>query len=170
MRLFSEEKKSGSIELLFTWPVTDAQMVLGKYLASLMVVAFLLVLTLPYIAFMSAYAQTPWGALASGYLGLFLLCASFLSLGVFVSTLSENQIISAALTFGALLFFWVVGWTAGGKTDTVSELLTYLSIVEHYENLAKGVVESRDIVYYLTFIAFFIFLSLRSLEWEKIGG
>jgi ABC-2 type transport system permease protein len=170
MRLFSEEKKSGSIELLFTWPITDMQMALGKYLASLLVVAILLALTLPFIGFIRLHAAPPWGALLGGYLGLFLLCASFLAMGVFVSTLTENQIISAALTFGALLFFWVVGWTAGGKTDPVSEALAYLSIMEHFDNLARGVLDTRDVVYYLSFIVLFLFLSLRALESEKIGG
>ncbi|MDH5477225.1 MAG: ABC transporter permease subunit [Nitrospinota bacterium] len=170
MRLFSEEKKNGSIELLFTWPVTDFQMVMGKYLASLAVVAIMLGLTLPYVGFIWLHTTPPWSHILSGYMGLFMLAASFLSLGLFFSTLTENQIVSAVLSFGALLIFWVMGWTAGGNTDWLSELIKYFSILEHFQNPSRGVLDTRDVVYYFSFIVFFLFLSLRALEAEKIGG
>ncbi|MDH5638630.1 MAG: ABC transporter permease subunit [Nitrospinota bacterium] len=170
MRLFSEEKKTGSIELLFTWPVTDFQMAMGKYLASLMVVAIMLALTLPYAGFIWLHTTPPWSSILAGYLGLLLLAASFLSLGIFCSTLTENQIISAVLTFGALLIFWIMGWTSAGNTDWFSQLIIYLSILEHFQNPSKGVLDTRDVVYYISFIGFFLFLTLRSLEADKIGG
>lgn len=170
MRLFSEEKKTGSIELLFTWPLRDGELVMGKYIASLIVLFALLLPTLFYTLVIDHYAVVPWGALMAGYLGVFLLGAAFISLGIFVSTLTENQIISAAITFGCLLIFWVIAWTAAHNTDTFSEILRYVSILRHQDDFAKGVIKTSDIVYYFSFIFFFIFLSLRSLESKKWRG
>ena len=170
MRLFSEEKKAGSIELLFTWPATDFQIALGKYLAGLAVMVVMLAATAPFIGFLWLHTAPPWGSLLCGYLGLGLQAAAFLALGLFVSTLTENQIISATISFGALLIFWIGGWTVAGKTDMFSQIVAYLSIMEHFNNLARGILDSRDVIYFLSFTIFFLFLTLRSLEAEKIGG
>ena len=116
MRLFSEEKKTGSIELLFTWPLRDSELVLGKFLAALVVFIVMVSLTGFYIGFIWWHGTVEWMTLLSGYFGLILLGASFLALGVFISTLTENQIISAAVTFGMLLVFWVINWTVGSET------------------------------------------------------
>jgi len=172
MRLFSEEKKHGSIELLFTWPVRDISIVLGKFLAALALLFAAIAATGLYLPVAAASVSVPWWNALTGYIGLFLLAASFASLGLFVSTLTENQIISAVISFGALLMFWVIAWGAGDKTGAFAETLMYISILEHIENFAKGVLDTRDIVYYVSFIFFFLFLTMRSLEsrmWRRRG-
>ncbi len=170
MRLFSEEKMTGTIELLFTWPLKDFEIALGKYLAALLMFLLMLSPTVSYIGFIWWYSTPPWITMACGYLGLFLLGASFLSLGVFVSTLTKNQIISAAISFGVLLVFWIISWTTGAKTDTLSEFLNYISVLRHYDQFSKGVIDTRDVVYYLSFIFLFLFLTLRSLESKNWRG
>lgn len=170
MRLFSEEKKSGSIEMLFTWPIRDIELTLGKYFAALLMLVSLLVPTVIYLGFVGYHAQINWGVVFSAYLGLLLLGSAFIALGVFVSTLTENQIISSAISFGALLMFWVIAWSVGESTGPLAETLKYLSILERLDTFAKGVVDTKDIVYYLSFIFVFIFLTLRSLESKKWRG
>lgn len=170
MRLFAEEKKSGSIELLFTWPIKDTELLAGKYLAALAVLVVMLLTTFTYVGFIAYYSIPPWGTIVSGYLGLFLLGASFIALGIFVSTLTENQIVSATISFGALLIFWLIAWTVRDKTDTLSEILKYFSILEHLDPFSKGMIDTKDIVYYLSFIFLFLFLTLRSLESKKWRG
>ncbi|VAX20340.1 Gliding motility-associated ABC transporter permease protein GldF [hydrothermal vent metagenome] len=167
MRLFSEEKKSGSIELLFTWPIRDIELVLGKYFAALIVLAIAIGLTTVHVAIVGVYAPVPWGEFAASYLGLFLLGASFISLGLFVSTLTENQIISAILSFGALLIFWLGAWTMGQKRGLFPEVMKYISIIEHQDPFFKGVIDTMHLVYYFSFIFLFLFLALRSLETNK---
>ncbi len=170
MRLFSEEKKSGSIELLFTWPLRDMEMIFGKYLASVLILLASLAPTLLFSAFIAFYATPPWGVIATGYIGLFLMGSAFMALGLFVSTLTENQAVAAAITFGALLLLWALAWTVGLEMDTFSQTVKYLSILEHLDPFTKGVIDTRDIVYYLSFIFLFLFLSLRSLESKKWRG
>ncbi len=167
MRLFSEEKKSGSIELLSTWPLRDIELLLGKYLAVLIVFIIMVSITGLYIGFIWWHDSVEWSTVASGYFGLILLGASFLALGVFVSTLTENQIISAAVTFGMLLIFWMINWTVGSQTGPWADALNYISILQHYDQFSKGVLDTRDIIYYLSFIFLFLFLTLRSLESKK---
>ncbi|MBI5815211.1 MAG: ABC transporter permease subunit [Nitrospinae bacterium] len=164
MRLFSEEMKNGSIELLLTWPVTGLQLTLGKYLAALGLFGAMLSVTFVYTALASIYGPVAWGAVAAAYLGLLLLAASFVALGMFISTLTENQIISAAVSFGSLLMLWVISWTVGSDSGPLAETLRHISILEHMETFAKGVIDTKDLVYYLSFIFLFIFLTLRSLE------
>lgn len=170
MRLFSEEKSTGSIELLFTWPIKDIELVVGKYIASVILLGVSLLLTTPIIVIINFFETPPWGTLIAGYMGLFLLGSAFISIGIFISTLTKNQIVSAAITFGILLMFWVIAWTTGNKTDAVSQVLQYMSIFLHYDSFTKGVIDTKDIVYYLSFIFFFLFLTLRSLESNRWRG
>ena len=170
MRLFAEEKKSGSIEMLFTWPITDGEMIFGKYLSALTVFSLMLFLTLPYTGFIAYYTPPPWGSIAAGYFGLFLMGAAFISFGLFVSTLTENQVIAGAITFGGLLLFWLLAWTVGDKTGAFASTIKYLSIVEHFDPFTKGVIDTTDVVYYISFIFLFLFLTLRSLESKQWRG
>ncbi|MBI4664805.1 MAG: ABC transporter permease subunit [Nitrospinae bacterium] len=170
MRLFSEEKKGGSIELLFTWPIKDLALVMGKYLAALAMVSIMVAPTFIYIGLLAYHSGFSWGCVVTGYLGLILLGGAFISLGIFISTLTENQIISAAITFGALLLFWIISWAAGSDTGTIAEILKGFSILERVDNFAKGVLDTRDIVYYATFNFFFLFLTIRSLESKNWRG
>jgi ABC-2 type transport system permease protein len=162
MRLLAEEKRSGTAELLFTYPLTDWGVILGKYLAALLIYVIFLGLTLAYALVFAGLAKLDWGALASGYVGLILLGGAFLSLGLLTSSLTQNQIVAGVAAFGLLLLFWLIGWRQ--ESSGVAGLLTALSLAEHYGNFPRGVVDTRDLVYYLSFIFFFLFLTKRQLE------
>jgi len=170
MRLLAEEKKNGTIELLLTYPVRELAVVLGKYLATLLVIFILLALTAINILMISRFGVVEWGPVLTGYGGLILLAAGFVSLGLFASALTQNQIIAAVLGFGALLMFWVIGWAGSVSGPGVGKVVNYLSLLEHQDPFTKGILDTRDIMYYLTFLVFFIFLTLRYLDSQKIRG
>jgi len=161
MKPFAEERKTGTIELLFTYPLSDLDLVLGKFLAAFTLFLVMLFLTLVYPLFMFIHSSPETGTLASGYLGLVLLAASFMSLGLFISSLTENQIIAAIATFGMLLIFWIVQWVGH------NELLQYLSLLEHFDNFSEGIIDTRDVFYYLSFMVLWLFMTLRVLESKK---
>ena len=164
MRLFAEEKKTGTVELLLTYPISDRGAVLGKFTAALSVVALILTGTLPAMVVLSAFTTPPWATIFSGYLGLVLMSSAFVSLGVLASSLTQNQIVAAAITFGALLLLWIIGWAQTLAGQEVGSVFVYLSLVSHFESFTKGVLDSRDILYYGLFVTFFLFATLRVLE------
>ncbi|HUA97271.1 MAG TPA: ABC transporter permease [Terracidiphilus sp.] len=164
MRLFAEEKRTGTIELLATSPVRDIEIILGKWLAAVGLYACLLFFTAINFAFLFRFGNPDWKPLAIGYLGLLLQAGAMLALGTFISTLTRNQIIAGAATFGACLLLWVFGWTTGYDSSTWATVLSYLSIVTHFDSFGKGVMESKDAIYYLTFIFLGLFFTARSLE------
>jgi ABC-2 type transport system permease protein len=170
MRLLAEEKKNGTIELLLTYPIQELAVVLGKYLATLLVIVILLALTTINIFMISRFGVVEWGPVLTGYGGLILLAAGFVSLGLFASALTQNQIIAAVLGFGTLLMFWIIGWAGSVSGPGVGKVVNYLSLLEHLEPFTKGILDTRDIMYYLTFLVFFIFLTLRYLDSQKIRG
>lgn len=170
MRLFSEEKKSGTIELLLTYPIKDGEALLGKFSACLVVYVIMLVLSFLYPLLMIMYGHLEWGPLLSGYLGLLLMGSAYISLGILASSLTENQIVSAVISFGALLFFWVIGWVSEFAGKTVGKILPKLSLIQHFDNFPKGIIDTQDLVFYLLFILFFLFLTLRSLEAHRWRG
>lgn len=170
MRLFSEEKKSGTFELLFTYPVRDIDVLMGKYLAALAVFTVMIGLTGIYHLILLSMGVSATGVLLSGYLGLFLLGAAFIALGLFVSSTTENQIVAAAVTFGLLLLFWVVGWSASSASPPWAGVLEYVALISHLLNFARGIIDTADAAYYLCFIVLFLFLTLRSLESKKWRG
>jgi ABC-2 type transport system permease protein len=170
MRLFAEEKKSGTIELLLTYPVRDGEVLLGKYLAALALFGILLTLTLLYPAIVARFARVEWGPIATGYLGLLLAGAMFLAIGVFVSSLTENQIVAGFGTFGILLAFWIVGWGAEFAGGTLRGVLQYLSIGDHLDGFTRGLIDTKDLVYYVTGIGLALFLTLRSLDSKRWKG
>jgi ABC-2 type transport system permease protein len=170
MRLLAEEKKSGTIELLLTYPIREWAVLLGKFLATLAVIVGLLVCTLVYLFLLSRVGNLEWGPVFTGYLGLALLASGFVSLGVFVSALTENQVIAAVSGFGALLMFWIIGWIGSVSGPGVGPVVRYLSLLEHLEPFSKGIVDSRDLLFYLNFSVFFFFLTLRYLDSQKIRG
>jgi len=170
MRLLAEEKKSGTFELLFTYPLRDIEVVLGKYAAVLAVFAVMLGLTATYQILLAFLGKSAGGVALAGYLGLFLAGAAFLSLGLFVSSLSENQIVAAVVTFGCLLLLYLAGWSSAMIQSDLGKVLTHLSLIEHFKNFSKGVVDTTDLVYYACFIFFFLFLSLRTLESKRWRG
>lgn len=170
MRLFSEEKKTGTIELLLTYPIKDSEALLGKFFACFIIYILMLVLSFLYPVLMILYGRLEWGPLVSGYLGLLLMGSAYISLGILASSLTENQIVSAVLSFGALLFFWVIGWSSEFAGKTMGKILPKLSLTEHFNSFSKGLIETQDVVYYLLFILFFLFLTLRTLEAHRWRG
>jgi ABC-2 type transport system permease protein len=170
MRIYSEEKRSGTIELLLTSPLTDFQIVMGKFLGALVLYAAMLSVTLVHIGFLFAFGNPEWRPVATGYLGLVLMGGCFLSLGLFISSLTRNQIIAGMVTFAVFLMFWVVNWIATFMDPTPQAVLNYLSITEHLNDFARGVLDTKHLVYYFSFIAFSLFLTVRAVDSERWRG
>ncbi len=170
MRLLAEEKRSGTFELVMSYPVREMEIILGKYLAALLVFAVMLLPTVLFPVLASVLAETDLGPVVTAYLGLFLLGGAFIALGLFLSSLTENQIVAAVLTFGALLGLWMIGWVSGISGSAWARVLAQISIIEHFDSFAKGILDTHDLVYYLVFIVFFLFLTGRSVESSRWRG
>lgn len=169
MRLFAEEKKIKTDELLYTSPVSINQIILGKYFASLFVLLVMLLLTGFLSIFTFSYGNPELAPLLNGYLGLFLLGAAFMAIGIFFSSLTENQIVAAILTFGALLFFWVLNWASNAAGGVWQSILNYLSFFQHFGDMTEGILDTTDLVYYLSFIFLGLFLThsvIQSRRWR----
>jgi ABC-2 type transport system permease protein len=170
MRLFAEEKRSGTIELLLTYPVRDGEVLLGKFLAGLSLFVILLLLTLLYPAIVASFARVEWGPILTGYVGLLLTGGTFLAVGVLMSSLTENQIVAGFGTFGVLLALWVIGWGAEWAGGNLRAVLQYLSIPDHMDGFGRGFIDTKDVVYFASAIAVALFLTLRSLESKRWRG
>jgi ABC-2 type transport system permease protein len=170
MRTYSEEKRSGTIELLLTSPLKDLEIILGKFIGAVGLYAALLVVTLFYIAILFIYGNPEWKPLLSGYFGLLLLGSCFIAMGLFISSTTKNQMVAGAATFIVALMFWIVSWMADTSGPTAAVILRYLSITEHFDDFGKGVIDTKHIVFYLSFIAFGLFLTLRSVDSERWRG
>ena len=164
MRLLAEERKMRTLELLLTSPLHPLEIVLGKFLSVLLLFSVMLALTLIYPLILTIFGSIDIKQVLAGYLGVFLLGASFLSFGLFISALTENQITAGALTFGLFLFFWIISWLSGPSNSMEGQLLSYISIIDHLSNFIRGLIDTKDIVYYISFIAFGLFLTHQSLE------
>jgi len=164
MRLFAEEKRTGTIELLATSPVRDLEIILGKWLAAVGLYCCLLLFTALNFAFLFRYGNPDWKPLAAGYLGLLLQAGALLAIGTFISTLTKNQIIAGAATFGVCLLLWVLEWVSAYETTTWSRVLAYMSIITHFESFARGTLDTKDAVFYITVIFLGLFFTARSLE------
>ncbi len=169
MRLFAEEKRSGTIELLMTSPVTDTEVVIGKYIASLVLFILMLASTILCPLFLMTFAKPDIMPMVVGYLGLFLLGSAFLSLGMVTSSITKNQIISALISFVVLLGLWIIGWMSTAVGSQVGKVLSFISLVEHFEDFSKGVIDTKHMVYYVSFAVFCLFFAvqmLRSSKWK----
>jgi len=164
MRLFAEEKRTGTIELLATSPVRDVEIILGKWLAAVALYGCMLFFTAINFAFLFRYGNPDWKPLAIGYLGLLLQAGGLLAVGTFISTLTKNQIIAGAATFGVCLMLWVMEWVAGYETAAWARVLAYLSVITHFESFGKGVLDTKDALYYASLIFVGLFLTSRSME------
>jgi ABC-2 type transport system permease protein len=167
MRLLAEEQRSGTIELLLTAPVRDWEVVGGKYLASLTLFLTMVALTLYYPLILMAFGNPDLGVLAASYIGVILLGGSFLSLGLLASSLTQNQVVAAMISFGLILSLWLVGFLSGVVTGPGADIVDYISIVAHYGDFMKGIVASKDVIYYLSIIGGALFLATRSLETRR---
>jgi len=164
MRLLAEEKKQGTFELLLTYPLSDGAVVMGKYLAAVSVFAVMLAGSLLYPLLLVIYANPEPGPVVTSYIGLFLMGASFVAMGIFFSSITSSQIVAGAATFGVSLFFLTIGWAAPFVGSTFSKVLAQFSILEHYDAFAKGIIDTQDVTYYVFLTLFFLFMTLRSLE------
>jgi ABC-2 type transport system permease protein len=170
MRTYAEEKRSGTIELLLTSPLTDLEIVVGKFLGALGLYAVMVALTLVHFGLLFAFGKPEWKPLATAYLGLLLFGGCFIALGLFISSLTKNQIVAGAATFGVFLLLWVVDWIGESMGPTGQAILKYMSMTEHLEDFVKGVIDTKHLVYYLSFIAFGLFLTVRSVDTERWRG
>ena len=170
MRLFAEERRSGTIELLLTYPVRDGAVLLAKFFSALMLYAVMLVLTLVYPGIVAYFTRVEWGPLLTGYVGLLLMGATFIAVGVCISSFFENQIMAGTVTFVVLLMFWVIGWSADAAGGMWKTVLSELSIIEHFETFAKGILDTKDVIYYLNFTVLALFIGLKSLEARRWKG
>jgi len=168
MRLLSEERRSGTIEVLMTAPVTEDQVVWGKYLAAVLFYIFLWLPTFAYPALLAYYSEVDWGPVASGYIGILGIGSLFLAAGVLASALSRSQLVAAVLTFALLVFMIIVGFMENLFTDSsLQELVGYLNLMRHMDDFGKGVVDTRRLVYYLSTTVLLLFLGARALESRK---
>ncbi len=167
MRLFADEKKMRTEELLLTSPARPFAIIAGKYLASLIIYAVILLLTATFAVFVFLYGNPEAAPLLTAYLGLFLLGAVFIAIGLFASALTENQVIAAAISFSTILLIWVISWVGESGPGAWRAILTYLSFFSHFRNMVGGVIDTQDIVYYLSFIFLGLYLTRAVFEFRK---
>jgi len=171
MRTYAEEKRSGTIELLLSSPLTGVQIIIGKFLGVVTLFTVMLAVTLIHVAILFMYGEPELGPILSGYLGLWLMGGAFISIGLLISSITKNQMVAGMGTFFVLLLLWVISWIgdpASGSTTT--QLLGYLSILDHFEDFSKGVIDTKHLAYYLSVITFGLFLTAKSVESEQWRG
>lgn len=166
MRLFAEEKKLGTIELLWTYPLKDPHIILGKFLASLCIFVLMVLATVFYPILLYTIHPFAWGPPLSGYLGILLLGAAFIAVGTFISSLTENQLVSAMSTYAILVSWWFLTW----NEEAVGDELLGISLFDRFESFAKGVINTTDIFFFMIVTLFFLYLTLQSLESRKWRG
>jgi ABC-2 type transport system permease protein len=164
MRLFAEEKRTGTIELLVTSPIRDPEVIVGKWLAATLLYSCMLLFTALNFAFLFKYGNPDWKPLAISYLGLLLEACGLLAIGTFISTLTKNQIVAAAVTFGVCLLLLVFGWVSAYETAPWARVLSYISLATHMDSFEKGVLDSKDAIFYVTVIFVGLFFTARSME------
>ena len=170
MRTYSEEKRSGTIELLLTSPVTDVQIILGKFFGAMGLYAAMLGVTVLYIGMLFFLGNPEWKPIVAGYLGLLLMGGCFISVGLLVSSLTKNQIVAGIATFAVFLFLWVINWIGENAGATTRDIVNYLSITQHFDDFTRGVIDTKHLVYYLSFITFGLFLTAKSVDAERWRG
>ena len=164
MRLYAEEKRGGTYELLMTSPITSAQILLGKFLACYVLFLLIELLSFGYIGVLAMYALLDWGPVFSGALAVVLSGATFISVGILASSLTENQIIAAGLSFFMLLLLRIIDWAVRFASDIFFVILKFLSLLEHTRGMVQGVVDTHDVVFFVTAAAFFLFVTHTVLE------
>jgi ABC-2 type transport system permease protein len=164
MRLFAEEKRSGTIELLLTSPVTDFQIILGKWIGSLLLYLCVLAMSMINVAMLFLWGKPDLKPVLVAYLGLILQGACLLAIGTFISTTTKNQIVAGGVTFFVCLLLWLLSWFTAFDSGAFSQVVNYLSIVTHFENFSKGVLSIKDVVFYISMIFFALFITTRAME------
>lgn len=167
MRSFAEEKKAKTLPLLLSSPIHLKEIIFGKFLSCMIVVATMLLLSSYSIIFLLLLGKPEVGPILTGYLGILLMSGCYVSIGVFASSLTDNQIIAAVLAFGFSLFMWIIGWGAQSSGSAIGEVLQYLSLIDHIDHFMKGILDTSDLIYYLSFIGFGLFLTHRVLDSQR---
>jgi ABC-2 type transport system permease protein len=170
MRTYSEEKRSGTIELLLTSPLTDLEIILGKFFGALGLYLAMLAVTLPYMGILFVYGNPEWRPLIAAYLGLILMGGAFVSLGLLISSTTNNQIVAGIVSFVVFLLLWIVGWFADSAGPTIGPITSWLSITEHFDDFSKGIIDTKHVLYYLSLITFGLFLTAKSVDTERWRG
>ena len=170
MRIYSEEKRSGTIELLLTSPLTDVEIIIGKFLGALTLYAAMLAITAIHVGLLFSYGNPEWRVVVIGYLGLLLMGGCFISVGLLISSLTKNQIVSGMITFAVFLMLWVINWPASFVGPNMQNILNYLSITDHFDDFTKGILDTKHLVYYFSVMAFGLFLTARSVDTERWKG
>jgi ABC-2 type transport system permease protein len=170
MRTYSEEKRSGTIELLLTSPVTDAEIILGKFLGALGLYVVMLAVTLIYMAILFIYGNPEWKPLLAAYLGLLLMGGAFIALGLMISSTTNNQIVAGVISFVVFLLLWIVGWFGDSAGPWMGPLTSWLSITEHFDDFSKGIIDTKHVLYYVSLITFGLFLTAKSVDTERWRG
>jgi ABC-2 type transport system permease protein len=164
MRTFAEEKKTGTIELLMTSPTRDIEIILGKWLGAMTLYLCVLGMSMINIAMLFAWGKPDLKPVLVAYLGLILQGGCLLAIGVFISTTTRNQIIAGGVTFFVCLLLWLLSWFTAFDSSAGAQVVNYLSIVTHFENFSKGVLDAKDAVFYLSMIFFSLFITARAME------
>ncbi len=170
MRTYSEEKRSGTIELLLTSPLKDIEIILGKFLGAMGMYLGMLAVTLAYMSILFLAGNPAIKPVLSGYLGLVLFGGGFIAMGLFISSLTSNQMVAGAASFVVFLLLWVVSWLGESMGPTMASILSYLSITEHFDDFGKGIIDTKHVVFYLSFIAFGLFLATKSVDSDRWRG
>ena len=170
MRTYSEEKRSGTIELLLTSPLTDFQIIIGKFLGAMTLYAAMLLVTMIHMALLFSYGNPELRPVVTCYLGLLLMGGCFISVGLLISSLTKNQIVSGMVTFAVFLLLWVINWPASFSGPTTQNVLNYLSITDHFDDFTKGILDTKHLIYYFSVISFGLFLTARSVDTERWKG
>jgi ABC-2 type transport system permease protein len=170
MRTYSEEKRSGTIELLLTSPLTDFQIIMGKFLGAMSLYAVMLAVTLLHVGLLYWAGRPEWIPILTTYVGLLLMGGCFIAVGLLISSLTKNQIVAVMVTFTVFLMLWVINWIASFAGPSAQAVLNYLSITDHLDDFTRGIVDTKHVVYYLSFIAFGLFLTARAVDTERWRG
>jgi len=164
MRLFAEEKRTGTIELLMTSPIGDWEIILGKWLGAMTMYLCILGVSAVNVALLFAWGRPDWRPILTGYLGLILQGGTVLAIGTFISTLTKNQIIAGAATFSICLLLWILSWVSSYNEAPWAAAVAYCSILTHFEPFSKGIIDTKDLVFYISAIFLGLFLTSRSLD------
>ena len=167
MRLVSEERRSGTLELLMTHPVTDGAIVMGKFLGALALWVVMLAVSLIHMGLLFIYGNPEWKPLLAAYLGLLLMGGAFIALGLMISSTTNNQIVAGVITFVVFLLLWIVGWFGDSAGPWMGPLTSWLSITEHFDDFSKGIIDTKHVLYYVSLITFGLFLTAKSVDTER---
>jgi ABC-2 type transport system permease protein len=167
MRLFAEELKLGTFELLMTSPITLFEVVLGKFLGAALLFLAIVAVTVEYPVFLFAYGNPDWGPLFTSYIGFVLIGFAYLSVGMFASSLTDNQIVATIIAFGILLMLGVIGWAGQQMGGPLGDFIQGISVFDRFENFTRGVLDTGDALFYLSLTCLFMFLTVRSLDWRR---